>query len=138
MTYNRQITYPLAQREYLERTDKGKLLAYNRRVKRFRVQQALERRILKIIAISSLLSTGFFAIGALGCWEQEMIEANTKSIIASKQHDWQMRKHICLGWMLFAFSSFLGSTSLSKKSATTASNSRDFGETRQYKAVNTR
>ncbi|MDM9382019.1 hypothetical protein QUB80_15050 [Chlorogloeopsis sp. ULAP01] len=138
MTYNRQIAYPIAPREYLERTDTGKLLAHNRRVKRFKVQQALEHRILKIIAISSLLSTGLFGIGALGCWEQEIIEANTKSIILSKQHDWQMRKHICLGWMLFTFSSFLGSASLSKKSATTARNSRDFEVIRQDKAVNIR
>jgi hypothetical protein len=138
MTYNRQITYPLAEQEYLEPIDTGKLLIHNRRVKRLRLKQALERRILKIIMISSIISTGLFAIAALGCWEQEIIEANTKSIVVSKQYEWQTRKHICLGWMLFAFSSFLGSASLSRKSVTTAINSGELGKVRRYKGVNTR
>ncbi len=117
MANNRQIAaYPIQQKS-IKPKDKTQLaILQNRRaVKRFIRQQTLGDRILETIAISSVLIAGFFGIGALGCWGIEIIEANTKSVILTKQKDWHTRKHICLGWMLVGLSSFLGSATLVEK-----------------------
>ncbi|MBN3888613.1 MAG: hypothetical protein HWQ43_05375 [Nostoc sp. JL31] len=47
--------------------------------------------------------------------ELEIVEANTIPTIEDR-YDWQTQKHICLGWMLFTFSSFLGSASFGDES----------------------
>lgn len=114
MANNRQIVAHPIQQKYINPRDKTELaiLQHRRAVKRFLKQQTIGDRILETITISSILITSFFGIGALGCWSIEIIDANTKSVILSKQQDWQTRKHICLGWMLVGLSSFLGSASL--------------------------
>jgi hypothetical protein len=117
MANNRQIAAHAIQQKYIKPREKAELaiLQHRRAVKRFQKQQTIGDRILETIAIASVLITSFFGIGALGCWGIEMIDANTKSVILSKQQDWQTRKHICLGWMLVGLSSFLGSTNLTAK-----------------------
>lgn len=117
MANNRQIaTYPI-QQKYIQPREKTKLaILQNRRaVKRFMIQQTFGDRILETITISSILIAGFFGIGALGCWGIEIFDANTKSVIVTKQQDWHTRKHICIGWMLVGLSSFLGSATLAEK-----------------------
>jgi uncharacterized membrane-anchored protein len=74
----------------------------------------LSNCILKIIANLSIVSTTLFGISALGYWGLEIVEANTIPTIEAR-YDWQTQKHICLGWMLFTFSSFLGSASFGDK-----------------------
>lgn len=117
MANNRQIAYHSIQQTHIRSIDKTELaIIKNRRtVKRLMIQQTLGDRILETITISSVLIAGFFGIGALGCWGIEIIDANTKSVILSKQQDWQTRKHICLGWMLVGLSSFVGSANLAQK-----------------------
>jgi hypothetical protein len=118
MVNNTQLVYYQHPQESIEIPDKKKLVSFiqNRRaVKRVMKQQTFAERLLKTIMISSILSANFFGIGALGCWGLEIIEANTKPIIISQEQQWQERKHICLGWMLFGLASFFGSASLGKK-----------------------
>jgi hypothetical protein len=113
--------------------DKEKLVSFmqNRRaVKRFIRQQTFAERLFKTIMISSILSMNLFGIGALGCWGLEIIEAKTKPIVVSQEQKWQERKHICLGWMLFGFASFLGSASLGKKREIVAVNRLEQPDTR--------
>jgi len=118
MVNNTQLVYYPHPEESLDRTDKEKLVGFiqNRRaVKRLIQQQTFAERLFKIIMISSVLSANLFGIGALGCWGLETIEAKTKSIIISQEQQWQKRKHICLGWMLFGLASFSASASLGRK-----------------------
>ncbi|MEH2111076.1 MAG: hypothetical protein V7K39_00690 [Nostoc sp.] len=63
----------------------------------------------------SIVSTMLFGISALGYWGLEIVEANTIPII-KERYDWQTQKHICFGWMLVTFSSFLGSASFGNES----------------------
>ncbi|WP_341529533.1 hypothetical protein WKK05_09615 [Nostoc sp. UHCC 0302] len=115
MVNHKQIVYHPIQSEHLEPGDRAKLFIHNHdNLRHFRTQQTLASRILKAIAISSILSAGFFGIGALGCWGLEIFDVNTKLTIVNKQ-DWLARKHICLGWMLVGFSSFLASASFDEK-----------------------
>lgn len=51
-----------------------------------------------------------FGISALGYWVGEIVEANTIPTIEDR-YDSRTQKHICFGWMLENFSSFLGSAS---------------------------
>jgi hypothetical protein len=117
MANNRQLAYHPIDQNYIKPRDKTKLaILQNRRaVKRFIRQQTVGDRIFQTITIASVLMTTVFGIGALGCWGREMIDTHTKSVVLSQQRVWQTRKQICLGWMLVGLSSFLGSTSLAKK-----------------------
>lgn len=116
MTSSRQLAYYKTQQPQIEHVNEDELaIIRNRRaVKRLRIQQNFADRILEAIAICSILSGSFFGIGALGCWSLEIIDASAKPTILSND-DWVARKHICFGWMLVGFSSFLASASLGKK-----------------------
>ncbi|MBE8990463.1 hypothetical protein [Nostoc sp. LEGE 12450] len=117
MTNNQQIAYPLIQQEHIKRlgTNKLALLPTYRQQKPLVRNPSLSVRILNTIAVASIASSCLFGIGTLSCWGLEIIEANTKSISQSKQYEWQIRKHICLGWMLVGFSSFVASASFGEK-----------------------
>ncbi|MDZ8222482.1 hypothetical protein [Nostoc sp. ChiVER01] len=117
MTNNQQLAYRLIQQEHIKRLGTGELvLLRNRRQQKPVVMNpSFTGRILNTIAVASVVSTCLFGIGTLSCWGLEIIEANTKSISLSKEHEWQTRKHICLGWMLVGFSSFVASASLAEK-----------------------
>lgn len=117
MTNNQQIVYPLIQKEYIKPVDTDELAQLrNRRQMKLRArQQAFTVQIVNTIAVASIASTCLFGIGTLSCWGLEIIEANTKSVTLSKQYEWQIRKHICLGWMLVGFFSFVASASLGEK-----------------------
>ncbi|MEH2418403.1 hypothetical protein [Nostoc sp.] len=118
MTNNQQIAYPLMiQQEHLKRlgTDELALLRNRRQQKPVVRNPSFTVRILNTIAIASIASSCLFGIGTLSCWGLEIIEANLSSVTLSKQHEWQIRKHICLGWMLVGFSSFVASASFGEK-----------------------
>ncbi|MBW4429038.1 MAG: hypothetical protein KME50_32670 [Nostoc desertorum CM1-VF14] len=117
MTNNQQIAYPLIGQEHIERvdTDKLTLLRNRRQQKPLVINPRLTVRILNTITIASIASSCLFGIGTLSCWGLEIIEANTKAITLSKQYEWQVRKRICLGWMLVRFSSFVASASFGEE-----------------------
>jgi hypothetical protein len=117
MRNTQQIAYPLIEQEHIERvkTDKLALLRNRRQQKPVVINPPLTVRILNTITIASIASSCLFGIGTLSCWGLEIIEANTKPITLSKQYEWQVRKHICLGWMLVGFSSFVASVSFGEK-----------------------
>lgn len=81
----------------------------------FQTPPTLSNYILKVIAKLSIVSAMLFGISALGYWGLEIVEANTIPTIEDR-YDWQTQKHICLGWMLITFSSFLGSASFGNES----------------------
>ncbi len=112
---NQQIAHLLAKPGHIEllQTNELAIIRHRRAVKRLKIRQTLNERLLKIIAITSIFSSIFLGIGALTCWRFEM---STYAIATTNnKQDWQTRKHICFGWMLFAFSSFVGTASLSLK-----------------------
>ncbi|BAY36348.1 hypothetical protein NIES2111_06740 [Nostoc sp. NIES-2111] len=112
MSKNQQIAYPLAQISH--NTDELSILRNRRAVKRLKMQQDLASRLFTTITISSIVSGILFGIGAIAFWR---LEVNSQPIpTMNNREDWQSKKQICLGWMLFSFSSFLASASLSKKS----------------------
>ncbi len=112
MSRNQQITYPLAQLS--QHKDELSIIRNRRAVKRLRMQQDFASRLFKTITVSSILSGILFGIGAIACWR---LEINTQPIpTINNRQDWQTRKQICLGWMLFSFSSFIASASSAKKS----------------------
>ncbi|MCC5622509.1 hypothetical protein [Nostoc sp. CHAB 5715] len=117
MTNNQQIAYPLIQQEHILRlrTDELALLRNRRQQKPLVRNPNFTVRILNTIAVASIASSCLFGIGTLSCWGLEIIEANTKSVSLSKKHEWQIRKHICFGWMLVGFSSFVASASFGEK-----------------------
>ncbi|MBD2616370.1 hypothetical protein H6G94_34955 [Nostoc punctiforme FACHB-252] len=117
MTNNQQIAYPLIQQEHIKRlgTDELALLRTRRQPKPLVRNPNFSVRILNTIGIASIASSCLFGIGTLSCWGLEIIEANTKSVSQSKQYEWQIRKHICLGWTLIGFSSFVASASFGEK-----------------------
>ncbi|MBD2534116.1 hypothetical protein H6G97_33105 [Nostoc flagelliforme FACHB-838] len=117
MRNTQQIAYPLIEQEHIERvnTEKLALLRNRRQQKPVVINPRLTVRILDTITIASIASSCLFGIGTLSCWGLEIIEANTKPITLSKQYEWQVRKHICLGWMFVGFSSFVASASFGEK-----------------------
>ncbi|MBD2245261.1 hypothetical protein [Nostoc sp. FACHB-888] len=117
MANNQQIAYPLIEQEHIERVDTEKLalLPNRRQQKPLVINPRFPVRILNTITIASIASSCLFGIGTLSCWGLEIIEANTKPITLSQQYEWQIRKHICLGWMLVGFSSFVASASFGEK-----------------------
>jgi hypothetical protein len=114
MTNNQQIAYPLIQQEYID-TDKLALFRNRHQQKPFVRNPGFTVRILNTIAVASIASSCLFAIGTLWFWGLEIIEPNIKSVTLSKQDEWHKQKHICLGWMLVSFSSFVASASLGEK-----------------------
>ncbi len=117
MRYKKQIARYFAhpQKEDANRADALAIIWHRRAIKRLQRQQAFAERILRTIAIFSILSTAVLGIGTLGCWGLQLWETRTQPLALSRYYDWQTRKHICLGWMLFAFSSFLASASPKKR-----------------------
>ncbi|MBD2346011.1 hypothetical protein [Anabaena subtropica] len=111
MMKNQQITYPLAQINL--NTNELRIIRHRRTVKRLTKEHDFASWLFRTITISSIISAILFGIGAMTFWQ---LEINSQPIptINNKQ-TWQTKKHICLGWMLIAFSSFLGSASLAKK-----------------------
>lgn len=71
-------------------------------------------RIFEIIASLSIFSASLFGVGTLGCWGLELVDSNIIARINEQSH-WRTKKHICLGWMLASFCSFMGSASLGHK-----------------------
>ncbi|MBD2502637.1 hypothetical protein [Anabaena azotica] len=107
-----QITYPLAQISH--NTDELSIIRSRRAVKRLRMQQDFASYLFKTITITSIVSGILLGVGAIACWR---LEINSQPIpTINNRQDWQTRKQICLGWMLFSFSSLIASASLSKKS----------------------
>ena len=92
----------------------SELTIHHRHRQSFQKAPTLSNYILKIIANLSIVSATLFGISALGYWGLEIVEANTIPTIEAR-YDWQTQKHICFGWMLITFSSFLGSASFVKK-----------------------
>ncbi|MBD2565986.1 MULTISPECIES: hypothetical protein [Nostoc] len=111
MTDNKQVVSQLTQqrpRRVLV-VAPSKLIIHHHR-KTFKTLATLSDYIFKVIAKLSIVSAMLFGISALGYWGLEIVEANTIPTIEDR-YDWQTQKHICFGWMLFTFSSFLGSAS---------------------------
>ncbi|MBD2248424.1 hypothetical protein [Nostoc sp. FACHB-888] len=112
MTDNKQVVCQLTQ----QKTKRvlvvapSKLTIHHRHRQSFQTPPNLSNCIFKVIAKLSIVSAMLFGISALGYWGLEIVEANTIPTIEDR-YDWQTQKHICLGWMLFTFSSFLGSAS---------------------------
>ncbi|MFN6487680.1 MULTISPECIES: hypothetical protein [unclassified Nostoc] len=117
MTDNKQIVSQLTQQKpkHVLVVAPCKLPIHNRHRECFQTLPTLSNCIFKIIANLSIISAMLFGISALGYWGLEIIEANTIPAIEGR-YDWQTQKHICFGWMLLTFSSFLGSASFGDKS----------------------
>ncbi|AVH68168.1 hypothetical protein [Nostoc sp. 'Peltigera membranacea cyanobiont' N6] len=112
MTDNKQVVSQLTQqrpRRVLV-VAPSELTIHHRHRQTFQVLPTLSNYIFKVIAKLSIVSAMLFGISALGYWGLEIVEANTIPTIEDR-YDWQTQKHICFGWMLFTFSSFLGSAS---------------------------
>ena len=110
MTDNKQVVSQLIQQKprRVLVVAPSELAIHHRHRKTFQTLPTLSNYIFKVIAKLSIVSTMLFGISALGYWGLEILEANTIPTI-EERYDWQTQKHICFGWMLFAFSSFLGS-----------------------------
>jgi len=112
MMGNQQITYPLAPLSLNK--DELSMIRNRRAVRRLRMEQNFAYWIFRTVTISSIVGAVLFGIGAITCWKLEMNSQPIPTI--NNRQDWQTKKHVCLGWMLFAISSFLASASLAKKS----------------------
>ncbi|MEH2437216.1 MAG: hypothetical protein V7K25_23755 [Nostoc sp.] len=112
MTDNKQIVSHLTQQKPRQVLVVApcELAIHHRHRQSFQTPPTLSSCILKIIANLSIVSAMLFGISALGYWGLEIVEANTIPTIEGR-YDWQTQKHICFGWMLVTFSSFLGSAS---------------------------
>ncbi|MBD2249022.1 hypothetical protein [Nostoc sp. FACHB-888] len=117
MTDNKQVVSQLTQQRprRVSVVAPSQLTIHHRHRQSFQVLPTLSNYIFKVIAKLSIVSTILFGISALGYWGLEIVEANTIPII-EERYDWQTQKHICFGWMLVAFSSFLGSASFGDES----------------------
>ncbi|MGF1937012.1 MAG: hypothetical protein RM347_021940 [Nostoc sp. ChiQUE02] len=116
MTDNKQIVSQLTQQKprYVEVVAPSELTIHHRHRQSFQIPPTLSNYILKIIANLSIVSATLFGMSALGYWGLEIVEANTIPTIEGR-YDWQTQKHICFGWMLVTFSSFLGSASFGEE-----------------------
>jgi hypothetical protein len=117
MTDNKQIVSQLTQQKSRHAlvVAPSELTIHHRHRQSFENPFTLSNCILKIIANLSIISAILFGISALGYWGLEVVEANTIPTIEDR-YDWQTQKHICFGWMLVTFSSFLGSASFGDES----------------------
>ncbi|MBD2510045.1 hypothetical protein H6G91_22570 [Nostoc muscorum FACHB-395] len=116
--YNVNLTYFRLNREVLRRVlviAPSELAIHHRHRESFQTPPTLSNCILKVIAKLSIVSAMLFGISALGYWGLEILEAKTIPTIEDR-YDWQTQKHICFGWMLVTFSSFLGSASFGNES----------------------
>ncbi len=112
MMGNQQITYPLAPLSLNK--DELSMIRNRRAVRRLRMEQNFASWIFRTVTISSIVSAVLFGIGGMICWQLEMNSQPIPTI--NNRQDWQTRKQVCFGWMLFAISGFLASDSLGKKS----------------------
>ncbi|MBD2512163.1 hypothetical protein H6G91_33930 [Nostoc muscorum FACHB-395] len=112
MTDNKQVVCQLTQQKprRVLVVAPSELAIHNRHRQSFQTLPSLSNYIFKAIAKLSIVSAMLFGISALGYWGLEIVEANTIPTIEDR-YDWQTQKHICFGWMLVTFSSFLGSAS---------------------------
>lgn len=117
MTDNKKIVSQLTQQKprHVLVVAPSELIIHHRHRKTFQTLPTLSNYILKAIAKLSIVSATLFGISALGYWGLEILEANTIPTIENR-YDWQTQKHICFGWMLVNFSSFLGSASFANES----------------------
>ncbi|WP_179076502.1 hypothetical protein [Nostoc sp. C057] len=117
MTDNKQVVCQLTQQKprRVLVVAPSELAIHHRHRQSFQTLPTLSNYIFKVIAKLSIVSAMLFGISALGYWGLEIVEANTIPII-EERYDWQTQKHICFGWMLVAFSSFLGSASFGNES----------------------
>ncbi|HYX19078.1 MAG TPA: hypothetical protein VE944_32950 [Nostoc sp.] len=117
MTDNKQIVCQLTQQKprRVLVVAPSELTIHHRHRQSFQVLPTSSNYIFKVIAKLSIVSAMLFGISALGYWVGEIVEANTIPTI-EERYDWKTQKHICFGWMLVAFSSFLGSASFSHES----------------------
>jgi hypothetical protein len=117
MTDNKQVVSQLIQQKprRVLVVAPSELTIHHRHRQSFQVLPTLSNYIFKIIAKLSIVSAMLFGISALGYWALEIVEAKTISTVEDR-YNWQTQKHICLGWMLVAFSSFLGSASFGNES----------------------
>ncbi|WP_392476078.1 hypothetical protein [Nostoc sp. C110] len=117
MTDNKQVVCQLTQQKprRVLVVAPSELAIHHRHRQSFQTPPNLGNYILKVIAKLSIVSTMLFGISALGYWGLEIVEANTIPTIEDR-YDWQTQKHICLGWMLFTFFSFIGSASFGSES----------------------
>ena len=119
MTDNKQVVCQLTQQKQKPKrvlvVAPSELTIHHRHRQSFQTPPTLSNCILKIIAKLSIVSAMLFGISALSYWGLEIVEANTIPTIEDR-YDWQTQKHICFGWMLVGFSSFLGSASFGHES----------------------
>ncbi|MEH1771225.1 MAG: hypothetical protein V7K76_06425 [Nostoc sp.] len=117
MTDNKEIVCQLTQQKPrgVMVVAPSELTIYDRHRQSFQTPPTLSNYILKVIAKLSIVSAMLFGISALGYWGLEIVEANTIPTIEDR-YNWQTQKHICFGWMLITFSSFLGSASFGSDS----------------------
>ncbi|MBD2527830.1 hypothetical protein [Nostoc sp. FACHB-133] len=117
MTDNKQVVSQLTQQKprRVLVVAPSELTIHHRHRQSFQTPPTLSNCILKFIAKLSIVSAMLFGISALGYWGLEIVEANTIPTIEDR-YDWRTQKHICFGWMLVTFSSFLGSASFANES----------------------
>jgi hypothetical protein len=117
MTDNKQIVSQLIQQKprRVLVVAPSELAIHHRHRESFQTPPSLTNCIFKVIAKLSIVSAMLFGISALGYWGLEIVEAKTIQTIEDR-YDWQTQKHICFGWMLVTFSSFLGSASFGNES----------------------
>ncbi|BBD63337.1 hypothetical protein NIES2109_61870 (plasmid) [Nostoc sp. HK-01] len=124
MADKRQLVYPVVdvQQQTARRTAQRPikvvktscLTKLNYQYPHFQTQPDFNNRIFGIIASLSILSTSLFGISVLGCWGLELVDSNVIARINDQSH-WRTKKHICLGWMLASFCSFVGSATFANK-----------------------
>ena len=117
MTDNKQIVSKLTQQKprHILVVAPSELTIHHRHRQSFQTPPTLSNYIFKVIAKLSIVSSMLFGISAFGYWGLEIVEANTIPTIEDR-YDWHTQKHICFGWMLVTFSSFLGSASFGNES----------------------
>ncbi|WP_179075717.1 hypothetical protein [Nostoc sp. C057] len=117
MTDNKQVVSQLTQQKprRVLVVAPSELAIHHRHRQSFQTQPTLSNCIFKVIAKLSIVSAMLFGISALGYWGLEIVEAKTIPTVEDR-YDWRTQKHICFGWMLVAFSSFLGSASFGNES----------------------
>ncbi|MFW9263359.1 hypothetical protein [Nostoc sp. CALU 546] len=117
MTDNKQVVSQLIQQKprRVLVVASSELAIHHRHRKTFQTLPTLSNDILKVIAKLSIVSAMLFGISALGYWGLEIVETKTIPTVEDR-YDWRTQKHICFGWMLFTFSSFLGSASFGNES----------------------
>ncbi|MCC5637519.1 hypothetical protein LC593_17050 [Nostoc sp. CHAB 5844] len=111
---DQQLVYHPTSEIHIEQAKTSELTKLNHQHQRFRTQLNFNNRIFELIASLSILSASLLGIGTLGFWVLELVDSNPIALI-DNQYDWRTKKHICMGWMLASFCSFIGSASCGYK-----------------------